>query len=100
MKISVSAVAAPTLEAAALTGGASIAADASNVSVTATGREICAGASTATATLALSADEAAVVHAALASCAATNKGQPVTVVTAFPARVAAVATLEQAGLVQ
>ena len=103
MKISVPAIAALVLEAAALAGCASIgqiAADASNFSVTATGGEICAAASTAKATLALSADETAGVNAALASCAATNNGQSVTDVTAFPALIAAVATLEQAGLVK
>ena len=101
MKISVPAIAALVFGAAALAGCASIgqiAADASNFSVTATGGGICAGASTAKATLALSAKQTAVVNAALASCAATNNGQSVTDVTAFPALIAAMATLEQAGL--
>ena len=101
MKISVPAIAA--LEAAALAGCATtgqIAVDASNFSVTATGGEICAGTSTAKATLALSAEQTAIVNAALASCAAINNGQSVTDVTAFPPLIAAVATLEQAGLVK
>jgi len=103
MKVSVTAIAAAAFAAIAiaLAGCASIgqiAADASNFSVTTTGGGICAAASTAKATLALSADETAGVNAALASCAATNNGQSVTDVTAFPALIAAMATLEQAGL--
>ncbi len=101
MKVSVTAIAAAAFAAIALAGCAStgqIAADASNFSVTATGGVICTAASTAKATLALSAEQTAVVNAALASCAATNNGQSVTDVTAFPPLIAAMATLEQAGL--
>jgi hypothetical protein len=68
------------------------------LSPTANGGEICAGASTVKATLALSADETAVVNAALPSRAAANNGQSVTDVTAFSTPIAAMARLKQAGL--
>jgi hypothetical protein len=58
------------------------------------------GASTAKATLALSARQTAVVNAALAACAAANNSQSVTDVTAFPPLIAARARLEQAGLIK
>ncbi len=61
---------------------------------------ICAAASTAKATLALSARQTAVVNAALPACAAANNGQSLTDVTAFPPLIAAMARLEQAGLVK
>jgi hypothetical protein len=57
-----------------------------------------ASAATAKAALALGVKQTAVVNAALASCVATNNGQSMTDVTAFPALIAATATLGQAGL--
>ena len=67
------------------------------MSPTANGGVICAGASTVKATLALSAEQTAVVNAALASCAATNNGQSVTDVTVPAALISAGVVLQQAG---
>jgi hypothetical protein len=103
MKVSVTAIAAAAFAAIGLAGCAAtgqIATSVSALSPTTTGGGICAVASTAKATLPLSADQTAVVNAALASCAAANNGQSVTDVSGFPALIAAVATLDQAGLIK
>jgi hypothetical protein len=93
--------AAAALAAIALAGCTAIgqiATNASTLSATTTGGAICA-ASTAQATLTLSAKQTAVVNPALASCAATSNGQSATVLTAVAALLVAVATLQQVGLI-
>jgi hypothetical protein len=94
--------AAAALAAIALANCTTIGQIATNVSTssaTTTGGAICAAASTAKATLTLSAKQTAVFNPALASCAATSNGRSATVVTAVPALLAGVATLQQVGLI-
>ena len=98
MKVCAAAALAATALADCTTIG-QIATNVSTLSATTTGGAICAAASKAKATLTLSAKRTAVVNLALASRAATGNGQSATVVTAVPALLATVATLQQVGLI-
>ena len=94
------AVGAVAMSAVVAIGGCQstgqIATNASNFSATTTNAVVCATATTAKATLALSATDMAVINAALAACTASNQGQSINDISTAPAILAAVAILQQA----